>query len=160
MTYLEADKRRYEVLMTQKRVQLLGRTVNLSELIAQRINDYMIRDIDAIITKYESSDLTHIIELDNLLEIMRLTHKTLSDSISIDPFESMLSEANEAIAPTSYRGRIAIHTLQELLFDLLPNCTYNSTTKRFVRNDVSYEEKASFHAFTLFVFLIIFLSAG
>ncbi len=127
--------------MTQKRVQLLGRTVNLSELIAQRVNDYMYKDLDAIITKFESSDLTHIIELDNLLEIMRFTHKILAENLSLDPFESMLNEANEAIAPTSYRGRIAIHTLQELLFDVLPNSTYNSTTKRFVKNDNVFEEK-------------------
>ncbi len=89
--------------MTQRRFQLLGRTVNLAELITQRINDYILRDLDLVITKYESGDLMHVMELEHLLAVVRVTHDLLSAQLKLDPFKSMLAEVNEAVAPTTYR---------------------------------------------------------
>lgn len=52
---------RYETLMKQRHIQLLGRSVNLSRLIAQRITVTLGKHLRSAIEKFESGDLTGII---------------------------------------------------------------------------------------------------
>ena len=67
-------------------------------------------------------------ELLHLLEINRLTHQMLSNFVVLDPFEAMLSEANQSVV--SPHGRITLHIFWELIYDFIPNYCYNSTTDR------------------------------
>lgn len=52
---------RYEILLKQRHVQLLGRSINLSHLISQRIIIMMIKHLKITISKFESSNLTGIV---------------------------------------------------------------------------------------------------
>jgi hypothetical protein len=52
---------RYEILMKQRHLQLLGRSINLSRLIAQRIVIMIKNNLKTAINKFESSNLTAII---------------------------------------------------------------------------------------------------
>jgi len=52
---------RYETLMKQRHVQLLGRSIDLNKLITQRINVDLLKSLELAITKFQGSDLTGIV---------------------------------------------------------------------------------------------------
>ncbi|KAJ8936438.1 hypothetical protein NQ318_015584 [Aromia moschata] len=76
MPYPRAN--RYETLLKQRHVQLLGRSIDLNKLITQRINADMQKSLDLAISKFEAGDITGVTELDGLLQVNRLCHKLLS----------------------------------------------------------------------------------
>lgn len=122
---------RYETLLRQRHLQLLGRTIDLNHLITQRLNVSMLKSIELAISRFESADLTGIIELENLLEINKYTHKLLRKMVLIDDFDAMLRQANHNISAPY--GRITLHVFWELNYDFLPTYCYNSSTNRFVK---------------------------
>ena len=121
---------KYETLLKQRHIQLLGRSIDLCRLITQRITKDIHCSLDHAISKFESSDLAGIVELDQMIEINRLTHKLLSRFLYLDPFDNILHEANESVEKM---GRITAHVIWELNYDFLPNFNYNMSTERFVR---------------------------
>lgn len=155
-TYLLAYPRanRYETLMRQRHVQLLGRSIDLNKLITQRINVDMLKSLDLAISKFLAGDITGTVvsrhgceydvdyagkinanafcfkELDGLLKVNRLCHKLLSKHLALDEYDTMLREANHSVL-TAY-GRITIHVFYELNYDFLPNYCYNAATARYV----------------------------
>lgn len=52
---------RYETLVKQRNVQLLGRSIDLNKLITQRINADMQKSLDLAISKFESGDITGVV---------------------------------------------------------------------------------------------------
>lgn len=133
-TYLTTGKRRYEILLMQKHIQLVGRTVDLNHLISQHINNYIYRDVDVAIRRFEASDATGVIELDKVLSVIKDTHKLLSEYLSLDSFGSLFSETNDSTTPASFCGRINFHLLRTLVGDIFTNWSYNSITELFVRS--------------------------
>ncbi|XP_022901321.1 cytoplasmic FMR1-interacting protein [Onthophagus taurus] len=122
---------RYETLLKQRHVQLLGRSIDLNKLITQRINADMQKSLDFAISKFEAGDITGIMELDGLLQVNRLCHKLLSKWLALDDFDCMFREANHnVLAPY---GRITLHVFWELNYDFLPNYVYNAATNRFTK---------------------------
>lgn len=122
---------RYETLLKQRHVQLLGRSIDLNKLITQRINADMHKSLDLAISKFEAGDITGIMELDALLEVNRLAHKLLLHYLALDEYDAMFREANHnVLAPY---GRITLHVFWELNYDFLPNYCYNAATNRFVK---------------------------
>lgn len=51
-------------------MQLLGRSIDLNKLITQRINADMQKSLDLAISKFEAGDITGVIELDGLLQVV------------------------------------------------------------------------------------------
>ncbi|XP_026473678.1 cytoplasmic FMR1-interacting protein-like [Ctenocephalides felis] len=122
---------RYETLLRQRHVQLLGRSVDLNKLITQRINADMQKSLDLAVAKFEAGDITGVVELEGLLNVNRLCHKLLSKWLALDEFDAMFREANHnVLAPY---GRITLHVFWELNYDFLQNYCYNAATNRFVR---------------------------
>ncbi|KAB1281200.1 Cytoplasmic FMR1-interacting protein 2 [Camelus dromedarius] len=119
---------RYETLLKQRHVQLLGRSIDLNRLITQRISAAMYKSLDQAISRFESEDLTSIVELEWLLEINRLTHRLLCKHMTLDSFDAMFREANHNVSAPY--GRITLHVFWELNFDFLPNYCYNGSTNR------------------------------
>lgn len=120
---------RYLPLLRQRHLQVLGRSVDLNHLLSQRMNIHIKKALDVAIGRFESSNLSSILELDNLVEQARLTHSLLSTHLSLDPFSDLLQEANEAV--TTPYGRISLHVFAELTVDIMPNWAYSTTTRRF-----------------------------
>merc|ERR1719436_1781942 len=58
---------RYETLLKQRHVQLLGRSIDLNRLICQRINNSLAKSLDLSIGWFEAGDITGIVELDSLV---------------------------------------------------------------------------------------------
>lgn len=122
---------RYETLLRQRHLQILGRTVDLSRLIAQRLNAAMLKSLDLAISRFEIADITSVIELDALLSVNRYTHKLLSKHVELDDFDALLREVNHNVSAPY--GRITLHVFWEINFDFLPTYCYNSSTNRFVK---------------------------
>lgn len=74
---------RYDTLLKQRHLQLLGRTIDLNRLIAQRLNANMLKSLELAITRFEGADLTAIIELEGLINLNKFTHKLLSKYIDL-----------------------------------------------------------------------------
>lgn len=122
---------RYETLLRQRHVQLLGRSVDLNRLIAQRLGAALQRSLDLAVARFEAQDITGVVELEGLLSVNRMTHKLLSKFVTLDDFDAMLREANHnVLAPY---GRVCLHVFWELNYDFLPNYCYNAATNRFVK---------------------------
>lgn len=126
---------RYDSLLKQRHVQLLGRSIDLNRLIAQRINIALLKALDTVIWQFESSELAGIMELDYAIETNRLCHTLLKDRLhSIAEFGDLLQEANHNVSAP--HGRITLHVFWELNYDFVPNFQYNGSTHRFVRSKI------------------------
>ncbi|XP_065556681.1 cytoplasmic FMR1-interacting protein-like isoform X2 [Artemia franciscana] len=122
---------RYETLLKQRHVQLLGRSIDLNRLITQRINQAVSKSLDLAISRFEASDITGVIELSALFEVNKLAHRLLAKHLNLDDFDALWREANHnVLAPY---GRVTLHVFWELNYDFLPSYCYNAATARFVR---------------------------
>ncbi|UYV60204.1 CYFIP1 [Cordylochernes scorpioides] len=120
---------RYETLLKQRHVQLLGRSIDLNRLIAQRVNAALQKSLDLIIHRFEAGDITGVVELEGLVRVTKLAYKLLSRYLTLDDFDAMFREANHnVLAPY---GRICLHVFWELNYDFLPNYCYNAATNRW-----------------------------
>lgn len=129
---------RYETLLKQRHVQLLGRSIDLNRLITQRVQVAMHKSVDLAISKFESGDITGIVELDMLMDVNRQTHKLLNQHLTLDDFSTILREANHNVSAPY--GRITLHVFWELNYDFLPNFCYNGSTNRFVRTVMAFSQ--------------------
>ncbi|XP_025103789.1 cytoplasmic FMR1-interacting protein 2-like isoform X2 [Pomacea canaliculata] len=130
---------RYETVLKQRHVQLLGRSIDLNRLISQQINAAMQNVLDIAISRFETGDLTGVMELDGLLECNRLAHQMMGKYLALNDFDAMLREANHSVSAPY--GRITLHIFWELNYDLLPNYCYNAATNRFVKCPSIFEKK-------------------
>ncbi|XP_052277859.1 cytoplasmic FMR1-interacting protein-like isoform X1 [Dreissena polymorpha] len=135
---------RYETLLKQRHVQLLGRSIDLNKLVGQRINAALQKSLEVAISRFEGGDITGIMELDGLIDCNKLTHKLLGQFLTLNEFDAMLREANHNVSAPY--GRTTLHVFWELNYDFLPNYCYNAATNRFVKTlypfvDQSQREK-------------------
>ena len=78
----------YEALLSQRCVTLLGRSVDLAQLLGQRMNTMLRQSIETAVGRFEARDITAVLELRALLRTARLTHTLLDRALpDIDPFE-------------------------------------------------------------------------
>eukprot|EP00462_Mataza_sp_D1_P024883 CAMPEP_0175130372 /NCGR_PEP_ID=MMETSP0087-20121206/5972_1 /TAXON_ID=136419 /ORGANISM="Unknown Unknown, Strain D1" /LENGTH=1456 /DNA_ID=CAMNT_0016412587 /DNA_START=59 /DNA_END=4425 /DNA_ORIENTATION=+ len=132
---------RYVALMGQRHVNLLGRTVDIQNLISEHVKGELRDNMEYIIKKFESQDLTSIIELKMLLDNIRLTHSLLDEHLNLDPFESLFKEVNDDTTAGRFRGRILWKIFLELLTDVFPNFVFNSTSNRFIKATVVFTDE-------------------
>jgi len=144
--YLTVGAQRLDFIMRQKHVQLLGRTVDLSYLLAQVVASRLSVDIETSLRKFESSDATGVVELQSMLQVLRETHTLLSKHLDLSSFDDLLREADQNFAPTIKQGRIGAHLAYSLLQDVLANSAYNSFTQRFVRSSVEVRTDVEYTA--------------
>uniref|UniRef100_A0A6Q2XGR1 Cytoplasmic FMR1-interacting protein n=1 Tax=Esox lucius TaxID=8010 RepID=A0A6Q2XGR1_ESOLU len=97
------------------------------------------KSLELAINRFESEDLTSIVELEGLLDINRMTHKLLSKFLTLDSMDAMFREANHNVSAPY--GRITLHVFWELNYDFLPNYCYNGSTNRFVRTVLPFSQE-------------------
>ncbi|GAB2218528.1 hypothetical protein Droror1_Dr00001755 [Drosera rotundifolia] len=125
---------RFTALFKMTRVRLLGRTVDLRCLITQRMNKAFRDNFEFLFDRFESQDICAVVELDNLINILRRSHEMLSEDLSIDAFTLMFNEMQENISLVSYSSRLAYQIWTDMQNDFLPNFILCNTTQRFVRS--------------------------
>jgi cytoplasmic FMR1 interacting protein len=91
-------------------------------------------NIDYAISRFEAADLCSIAELVQMIDHIRITHELISNYLDLDPFQSMFRAVNDDASLGAFRGRILVHIYSELVGDLLPSFSYNTTSNRFVRS--------------------------
>ncbi|KAH6558764.1 hypothetical protein KP509_1Z046900 [Ceratopteris richardii] len=135
--------KRYDALFRMRRVKLLGRSVDLAYLISQRMNKTFRENLDYLLERFESHDLCSIVELGQLIDLLKLTHHFLSKNLTLDPFKMMLDEMTETVSLVSFSGRLASQVYAELCNDILPNFILCNTTQRFIRSQKGCQKPVS-----------------
>ncbi|GMJ12210.1 PIROGI 121, KLUNKER, PIROGI [Hibiscus trionum] len=125
---------RFTSLLKMTRVKLLGRTIDLRSLIAERMNKVFRENLEFLFYRFESQDLCAIVELEKLIDILKHSHELLSKDLSIDSFNLMLNEMQENISLVSFSSRLASQIWSEMQSDFLPNFILCNTTQRFIRS--------------------------
>ncbi|CAF1697809.1 unnamed protein product [Brassica napus] len=125
---------RFTALFKMTKVKILGRTINLRSLIAQRMNKTFRENLEFLFDRFESQDLCAVVELEKLIDILKHSHELLSQDLTIDPFSLMLNEMQENISLVSFSSRLATQIWSEMQSDFLPNFILCNTTQRFVRS--------------------------
>jgi cytoplasmic FMR1 interacting protein len=120
-------------LMSQRNIMLMGRSVDLHEVLSQHVSAFMRKNIDLILAKFESSDICALVETQKLMANARLAHELMSQHLRLDPFDDILREMNDDVSVGAIRGRLVMHIFTQLTTDLFPNFNYNGATRRFVR---------------------------
>ncbi|EGD74766.1 hypothetical protein PTSG_07003 [Salpingoeca rosetta] len=130
---LDAYETSFHGLLNQRHVRLLGRSIDVNNLIEQGLDALMKRSIGMAIQVFEAEDIRSIVAFERALEIERLAHKFMSEHFSLTPFEDMLEEQNGSVNPASNHGRIEHKIIFELLSDLTANFAFDSATNEFFR---------------------------
>ncbi|XP_030959576.1 protein PIR isoform X3 [Quercus lobata] len=125
---------RFSALLKLTRVKLLGRTIDLRSLIAERMNKLFRENLEFLFDRFESQDLCAIVELEKLVDILKHTHELLSKDVSIDSFSLIMNEMQENLSLVSFSSRLASQIWSELQSDFLPNFILCNTTQRFIRS--------------------------
>lgn len=125
---------RFNALFKMTRVKLLGRSIDLRCLISQRMNKIFRENLEFLFDRFESQDICAIVELENLINILKHSHKLLSGDLTIDSFDLIFSEMQENMSLVSYSSRLAYQIWTEMQNDFLPNFILCNTTQRFVRS--------------------------
>ncbi|KAJ4956396.1 hypothetical protein NE237_013179 [Protea cynaroides] len=125
---------RFNSLLKMTRVKLLGRTIDLRSLIAERMNKLFRENLEFLFDRFESQDLCAIVELEKLVDILRHSHELLSRDLPMDSFSLILSEMQENISLVSFSSRLAYQVWAEMQNNFLPNFILCNTTQRFVRS--------------------------
>ena len=63
---------RYKTLLKQRHVQLLGRSIDLDRLIAQRVNAALQKALDVAISRFEVGDITGVIVSEHGCEVLQM----------------------------------------------------------------------------------------
>ncbi|KAK9291789.1 hypothetical protein L1049_019739 [Liquidambar formosana] len=125
---------RFTALLKMTRVKLLGRTIDLRSLIAERMNKIFRDNLEFLFDRFESQDICAIVELEKLMDILKHAHELLSKELLIDSFSLMLNEMQENISLVSFSSRLASQIWTEMQSDFLPNFILCNTTQRFIRS--------------------------
>eukprot|EP00035_Acanthoeca_spectabilis_P004839 m.107332 g.107332 ORF g.107332 m.107332 type:complete len:1266 (-) comp12746_c0_seq1:41-3838(-) len=128
----EMSEHRYMTVLAQTSFQLLGRSVDISRLLTQRLNVMLRKAIDIAIKRFEGKDLTQVKAFEDLIANNRLTHKLLSEELRLDDFDEMYAEINRS-TKQPILNRVTLTVFAELCTDLIPNFAFNGGSQRFVR---------------------------
>jgi len=135
----DAPRNRYKVILQQRHFQLLGRSIDISQLMAQRMEASIKKSLELAIGRFDASDLTQILELDALIQHNKIAHELLSHDLALSSFDELLAQADESSSLT-LGGRILTHIVAEVSADVAPNFCYNSVTSRFIRPPFSLSD--------------------
>lgn len=75
--------------MRQRHFQLLGRSLDMNNLISQRQNNYIRQNLEYAISRFEASDLTSLVELEHQILNIQLTHRLMSQHFTLDPWQNI-----------------------------------------------------------------------
>ncbi|GAQ86053.1 hypothetical protein KFL_002670115 [Klebsormidium nitens] len=123
---------RYFGLFKQSHVQLLGRSVDVTSLLRQRVSRLFRENVEFLLERLEATGLCRFLEHATLMRILERAHALLSKELCLDEFALILAEGNETVSMTSFSSRIGTQVWSDLQTDLLPSFLFNSATQRFV----------------------------
>ena len=97
--------RRFAPLLATKHARIVGREVDLSRLLSQRMNSMLRASLDLALARFEARPLDAVTDLHAALAVLRLTHAYLSEHLPfLDPIQAVLTEGTDHIAGCSLIG--------------------------------------------------------
>ncbi|XP_063952182.1 cytoplasmic FMR1-interacting protein 2-like [Lytechinus pictus] len=133
---------KYDSILRQKHVQILGRSVDMSRLLSQRIIQSILKSLKLAISRFEGHGINEgLIELDCLIQINQLAHMMMSKHLMLPSFQSLVEEADSNVGGPC--GTMALNLALDLSSEILPKYCFNGTTQRFVRTKLMFVEETS-----------------
>mmetsp|Transcript_10780 Transcript_10780/g.22130 ORF Transcript_10780/g.22130 Transcript_10780/m.22130 type:complete len:1377 (+) Transcript_10780:38-4168(+) len=137
---LTVQEKRFAPPATQRHVLLLGRSIDLNYLISTHVNHKLAKDIEAILKRFESGDLSVVIETEKMLEVVKMTHHRLSKVLELDSYDIIFNSSNADVNAKHMSGRLLRHLKTTILEDLAGNYSYNVYTQRFVHSPIIFKQ--------------------
>lgn len=134
VSIVRPPSRSYDSLFTV--LNLLGRDINLPQLISKRLSSHIRNDLNFAILTFESSSIENIPHLESTIRVIESSYQHLSrmPGIVLEEFSVFLQQEDNRDVFGRVRGRIANHALSQIADDLLVNFAYNTGNARFVRS--------------------------
>lgn len=124
----------YLPLLSMRHARILGRSVDLSRLLTQRMNSLVRGSLELALTKLESRSLDGVIDVHRAIRVTRLTHTLLCEHLpELDAFDAIFNEMNDGVAFLSFSSRILTHAQAECLSDLIPHFAFRLDGQAFQR---------------------------
>jgi len=124
---------RFHSVLKQTHFKLIGRTIDVSEIVTSHINNTIRENINALLDRFEGKDITNVVEMESLLNTLKLALEMMRHELpAVDSFEEVFREMNEDTTLGSFQGRLFVSTYQHIVQGLFKNYIYNDTTQRFV----------------------------
>ena len=140
--FLTVGEEHFQVIMRQREIQLLGRSIDICTPFVNLIKHKIREDVDTAISRFEENDACSIIEVQILLDVIRITLRDLTRVFDLNTdFSSIFGVVNESLE--SPYGRIMERLLASIDFDIVSNFSYNIGTGRFVRSIPGKKTKAT-----------------
>mmetsp|Transcript_6420 Transcript_6420/g.7795 ORF Transcript_6420/g.7795 Transcript_6420/m.7795 type:complete len:519 (-) Transcript_6420:1431-2987(-) len=121
--------RRFEIVLQQRHINLLGRTIDLNLLVSKVIHSKIVTDIEFILYQFECGDITSITEFKTHLEIISACRDLMAKSIDIEPFCRLFQQCNHSVSSST--GRTYRHIVGELQREIFSNMCYDQVTETF-----------------------------
>ena len=135
--YLEIDYQRYSAILSERSFRFMGRNIDILQLVSSSMNTYLRSDLEYILYRTEVQGISASHELELGLQTLKDTHRTLSNDykLLLDDFCLVVEQIDGRVSGQSnLKTRISKLVSREILCDILPNCSYNSVTERFIHS--------------------------
>eukprot|EP00899_Mesostigma_viride_P025957 jgi/Mesvir1/6546/Mv16806-RA.2 len=128
---------RHEVLLRHRHVEILGRPINLTMVLGEHVGSHLKKNAQHLIERFEHGNLESILELEQLLGVLRRAHGMLKELFpSLDDFPRILEAAADVPADggaeRSFEQRVFEKVEMELLRTVIPEYLFQSSGAYFV----------------------------
>jgi len=127
-----AVDRGLEALFAQRSVPLLGRTINLHDLLAAEVQRLVAANAGHLIARFEASSVSSSVELESQVAVLRAAHSELEELIPLSSWDAVWTQADHDGLSNGV-GRVARHAAEDICQDVLSQFAMDSTAHRFVR---------------------------
>eukprot|EP00750_Incisomonas_marina_P018208 INCI2756.2.p1 GENE.INCI2756.2~~INCI2756.2.p1 ORF type:complete len:1058 (-),score=201.37 INCI2756.2:130-3303(-) len=128
--------RHFEVMLAQRNIELLGRSVDLNGILSKKIQTYVVEDLKGIVERFEVSRLTEVVEIDVLLKILRATHANLvAAGLQLDNFQDIYNRSVQRLGSFSFLDSVVLRVQDAMFSDLTVWFAFNETSQQFVVTD-------------------------
>ena len=122
-------------IVSPKVHDLLGRSVNLRKLVAQRINKLFRENLDYLMERFEALDISQgILEFHTGYHILESAHSSLREYLEIDSWDTIVKEMNENTSTLSFGSRLCVYIYKELSSVVPSYYNYYLSTSKFIED--------------------------
>ncbi|OQS06286.1 p53 inducible protein [Thraustotheca clavata] len=129
--------KKFEYVLRQNHISVLGRYIDLNQLITDHVLASITKDLETSIHRLETGNLTLLVELDWQLRVLEATHNALTKYLNLPSFQELQKEV--------YENRLVSIIEAELINNMLPQYELSWNLMEFrcpeEPNDVKYDNQ-------------------
>ena len=124
---------RYNIVIQQPKLQVLGSPINFNLITSQKVNDNIQKELGMLVNSL--TDLRQLPMINDMVRILRITHRNLANSgLFLDDFDQLWCIARGAAQPLSPNSTLSATIISKLDVGHL---RFNSATRRFIPSEDS-----------------------